>query len=181
MAVKNSIPGGRLHAGDVVATGAAVVATCGVAALACSFLTLTILLGALRGQRGVEETRRSVMLKEGIFVFAVISELVALVGATYVCANKSGYVTSDKLPQDLVNQFVALSGKSLAYKDQRPVVSYVIVGWICWISTVVSTILVSLAARHVLKHSSAQTGNDGDGNSGVGGAPRHGRKGSGSG
>ena len=35
---------------------------------------------------------------------------------------------------------------------QRPAKAYVIVGWLAFLSTLITTFLVSRAARHVLKH-----------------------------
>lgn len=43
-------------------------------------------------------------------------------------------------------------GESLAYSSQTPIKSYVIVGWIAFLSTAISLVLVSIAARKTLKY-----------------------------
>jgi hypothetical protein len=45
-----------------------------------------------------------------------------------------------------------------ADKDQRPILSFVIVGWIAFLSTLISLVLVSLAARKAKKHHATNGG-----------------------
>jgi len=146
--VKAQIPGGALHATDILGSNGAVLATCGFAALSCVALSSIALF---RLQR--VETRRTVLIKELLFGFSVISELTAILAFTVITCTHSAVVVSTLLPQNIVNEVVAESGTSVAYIDSIAK-STMIVAWICWFSTSVTFVLVSLAARHILKHGS---------------------------
>lgn len=122
------------------------------------------------------ETLRSVRIKEGLFVFVLCFFLGTLIPATvsfhsissqpaeclptdatparkkYYCATKSGVVSAPGIPSSLINQILKSMGESLAYSSQKPIKSYVIVGWIAFLSTAISLVLVSIAARKTLKY-----------------------------
>ena len=52
----------------------------------------------------------------------------------------------------MINQVLKAMGESLSYSSQKPIKSYVIVGWIAFLSTAISLVLVSIAARKTLKY-----------------------------
>jgi len=141
--IARQLPGGVLHANDVIGAGGALTAAAGFTSLACiGFIIMTFF------RLHKAETYRTVLLKEGIFAFAWVFLLAALIAQTVVYASKSATVTSSMIPQTLVDQIISVSGQSLAYKDIPAVRADTIVGWVAWASLTITLILVSLAARH---------------------------------
>lgn len=70
----------------------------------------------------------------------------------YYTATKSGVITAPGIPPAIIAGLVKASGKNLAYSKQVPIISYLVVGWLAFLSTLVSLILVSIAARKTLKY-----------------------------
>lgn len=145
--VKHQLPGAALHADPILAVGGALTAASGYASLACTIMALLMIFSPRH-----EETLTTVRIKEGVFAFAVIFEFGVLIACTVVTASQSATVTAPGIPPALIAAAVAASGQKLAYKDSTPPVAYTSVGWVCWLSTIISLILVSMAARHALKH-----------------------------
>ncbi|GAA5911906.1 hypothetical protein JCM5296_006641 [Sporobolomyces johnsonii] len=133
---------------DILGAGGAVTAAAGLSSLLC----LGMLAYTLLHPRRKEETLFSVRVKEALFGVVLVALFATLVPATVFAATRGGKVTAPGVPQAVVDGLVKDSGVKLAYNAQRPVVSYVIVGWLAFLSTLVSLVLVSLSARHVLKH-----------------------------
>jgi len=152
--VKTLVPGGKLHVGDILATGAGLTAASGLASLACSLLFLITLFRLHK-----RESKGSVILKEVIFGFCSIAFFITAIAATVVTATRSAVITSDAISAALLAELEKLSGQSLAYKDNTPAVSSAIVAWFAWLSSTISFILVSLAARKLLDHGQT-TGSD---------------------
>jgi len=146
--VKMTLPGGALHATDVVGVNGAVVASSGFAAILC-FVLLNIALFRLHRI----ETRRSIFIKEVLFGFATVFLLATVIAQTVVVVGRSAKVTSSSLPQAIVNELVAATGQSLRYRDSLAF-SAMIVAWLCFGSTCITFLLVSLAARHIVKYGS---------------------------
>ncbi|GAA5952345.1 hypothetical protein JCM21900_003787 [Sporobolomyces salmonicolor] len=138
----------KLDISDIVGAGGAVTAAAGLSSLLC----LGMLGYTLFHPRRKEETLFSVRVKEALFGVVLIVLFATLVPATVFAATRGGKVTAPGVPQAVVDGLVKASGMKLAYNTQRPVLSYVIVGWIAFLSTLISLVLVSLSARHVLKH-----------------------------
>ncbi|GAA5977134.1 hypothetical protein JCM5350_003230 [Sporobolomyces pararoseus] len=145
--VSHTLRGAKLHVSDIIGAGGAVVAASGVSALLC----LGLLAYTLFSPRRVE-TLTSIRVKEGLFAFVLIFLFATLVPSTVFAAQRSGKITAPGIPSSVIDRLVAASGLSLAYKDQRPILSFVIVGWIAFLSTLISLILVSLAARKSKNH-----------------------------
>ncbi|GAA6017234.1 hypothetical protein JCM11491_001862 [Sporobolomyces phaffii] len=145
--VSHTLKGAKLHLSDIIGAGGAVVAASAVSALICLGLLAYTLFTPRR-----TETLTSIRVKEGLFAFAAIFLFATLVPSTVFAAQRAGRITAPGVPASLINQLVAASGLSLAYKDQRPIKSFVIVGWIAFLSTLISLVLVSLAARQAKKH-----------------------------
>ncbi|GAA5832614.1 hypothetical protein JCM3766R1_004265 [Sporobolomyces carnicolor] len=148
--VAHTLKGAKLHVSDIIGAGGAVVAASGVSALLC----LGLMAYTLFSPRRVE-TLTSIRVKEGLFAFVLIFLFATLVPSTVFAAQRSGHITAPGIPAAVINRLVAASGLSLAYKDQRPILSFVIVGWIAFLSTLISLILVSLAARKAKNHHAA--------------------------
>ncbi|KAL8292216.1 hypothetical protein RQP46_001682 [Phenoliferia psychrophenolica] len=142
--VKKTIPGATLDITDALGVGGAVT---GVASLLC---LLMMILGQFWAHR--PETITTVRMKEGAFGFAVVFWLATLIPATYIMATKSGVVSKAGVPAAVIANIVKLSGQNLAYKSITPIKSYVIVGWIAFLSTCVNLVLVSLTARYIHKN-----------------------------
>merc|ERR1712072_1684482 len=53
---------------------------------------------------------------------------------------------------------VKSTGEGLRYRKQTPIIAYLIVGWIAWLSTIITGILVSIAARKTHKYGVDQSG-----------------------
>lgn len=155
--VSHTLPGASLDVDDAISVGAAVSAASATAALLC-----LAMLGLTLFRPRQVETLKTVRIKEGIFGFILIFFLATLIPATYYTANKSGVIRAPGIPATVIQGLVRASGQNLAYSAQKPILSYVIVGWIAWLSTLVSLILVSIAARKTLKH-----GPDGNGTAGA--------------
>ncbi|BGP48914.1 hypothetical protein JCM10450v2_004793 [Rhodotorula kratochvilovae] len=151
--VKHTLPGATLNLNDALAVGKAVTAAAAVSAVVC----LGMLFWTLFRPRQTE-TLTSIRIKEGGFVLILIFFFGALVPATYYTANRAGVVQAPGIPQSIINQLVAASGEDLRYRKQKTILSYLIVGWIAFLFTAISLILVSIAARKTLKH-----GPDGNG------------------
>lgn len=151
--VGRTLPGAELHIMDIRSAGAAVAAASATSALLC----LVLLVFQIVTPRRVE-TLTSIRVKEGLFAFCLIFLFAALVPATLFCAQRSGSITAPGIPQSIINQLVRASGLSLAYKENKPVLSFVVVGWIALLSTLISLILVSLAARKAKKHHAVNGG-----------------------
>lgn len=98
------------------------------------------------------ETLKTVRIKEGLFAFASIFLFASLVPATVIIARRSGVITAPGIPAATIAGLVKASGKNLKYNAQTPAKAYIVVGWLDLLSTLVTTFLVSRAARHVLKH-----------------------------
>ncbi|KAM0749190.1 hypothetical protein T439DRAFT_326931 [Meredithblackwellia eburnea MCA 4105] len=129
----------------------------GVASLLCLFLNAMLLF-----RPHTKETIHTVRMKEGAFVFAIIFWIATLIPATYIMATKSGVVTKPGVPAAVIAQIVQLSGQKLAYKDQVAIKSYVAVGWVALVSTIINLILVSIAARHAFANGNKTDGEQGD-------------------
>ncbi|GAA5934730.1 uncharacterized protein JCM15063_003053 [Sporobolomyces koalae] len=145
--VAHTLAGAKLHVSDIVGAGGAVVAAAGVSAILCIGLFIATLLSPRR-----IETLSSIRVKEGLFAFVLVFLFATLVPSTVFAAQRSGHITAPGIPKAIIERLVAASGLSLAYKDQRPVLAFVIVGWIAFLSTAISLVLVSLAARKAKKH-----------------------------
>ncbi|GAA5873384.1 hypothetical protein JCM3774_000768 [Rhodotorula dairenensis] len=144
---KHTLPGASLDLNDAFAVGGAVTAAAAVSTLLCLGMLIWTLVKPQRA-----ETLRSVRIKEGLFVFVLCFFLGTLIPATYYCATKSGVVSAPGIPSSLINQVLKSMGESLAYSAQTPIKSYVIVGWIAFLSTAISLALVSIAARKTFKY-----------------------------
>ncbi|GAA5987777.1 hypothetical protein JCM10908_007210 [Rhodotorula pacifica] len=144
---KHTLPGASLDLSDAFAVGGAVTAAAAVSTLLCLGMLIWTVIKPARA-----ETLRSVRIKEGLFVFVLCFFLGTLIPATYYCATKSGVVTAPGIPSSLISRILKSMGESLAYSAQTPIKSYVIVGWIAFLSTFISLVLVSVAARKTLKY-----------------------------
>ncbi|ORY87411.1 hypothetical protein BCR35DRAFT_302164 [Leucosporidium creatinivorum] len=136
-----------LNITDVIGSGGALVAASGTAGLLCFAMVLFIML-----RPRAPETLKSCRIKEALFGFSLVFLFATLVPATYIMANKGGVITKEGVPAAAILQLLSLQNIHLDYKYQTPVKAYCIVGWFCWLSTLISFILVSMEARHVLKH-----------------------------
>ncbi|GAA5826511.1 hypothetical protein JCM11251_002404 [Rhodosporidiobolus azoricus] len=143
----------ELHISDAIAVGSAVTAAAGCSALLC----LALLFFAVFKPRH-KETLKTARIKEGIFAFIIIFFIATLIPATYYTANRSGVITSDTLPPVVINALVAASGQNLAYSKNTPILSYLIVGWIAFLSTVITFILCTIAARKTIKYGPSPEG-----------------------
>ncbi|GAA5896307.1 hypothetical protein JCM6882_000978 [Rhodosporidiobolus microsporus] len=137
----------ELHVTDAIAVGGAVTA-----ASACSaFLCLALLFFTIFRPHQ-KETLKTARIKEGIFAFILIFFIATLIPATYYTATRGGVITSDTLPQVVIDALVRASGHNPAYNKNTPIISYLIVGWIAFLSTAISLVLVSIAARKTIKY-----------------------------
>ncbi|GAA5987639.1 hypothetical protein JCM10908_007147 [Rhodotorula pacifica] len=144
---KRILPSSHLNLNDAFAVGGAVTAAAGVASLLCLSMTIwTIILPRK------SETLRSVRIKEAMFAFAIGFFIATLIPATYVTATKSGQLTAPGLSPAVIQTLLKATGEKLAYKDQKPIIAYVVVGWIALLSLIVSLIFASMAARKTLKY-----------------------------
>ncbi|GAA6003013.1 hypothetical protein JCM10207_001945 [Rhodosporidiobolus poonsookiae] len=151
--VKTVLPGASLNVTDAIAVGGAVSAASAVSALLCF-----ILLGLTILRPRQAETIKTVRIKEGIFAFILIFFIATLIPATYYTANKSGVISSSTIPDSILQGLIRASGRNLAYSGQTPIISYLVVGWIAFLSTAISLVLVSIAARKTLKYGPDGTG-----------------------
>ncbi|GAA6060035.1 hypothetical protein JCM10212_001032 [Sporobolomyces blumeae] len=145
--VKKTLPIATLHINDIIGAGGAVVAASAASALLC----LGLLAWSIFAHRKAE-TLASIRVKEGLYALVLIFLFATLVPATVFAAQRSGKITAPGIPASVINQLVAASGFDLAYKKQTPILSFVIVGWIAFLSTLISLVLVSIAARKAVKH-----------------------------
>ncbi|GAA6044543.1 hypothetical protein JCM8097_000488 [Rhodosporidiobolus ruineniae] len=150
---KRTLAGASLDVSDALAVGGAVTAAAAVSALTCVVLLVWTILRPRQS-----ETLKSVRIKEGVFVFNLIFLLATLIASSYYTATKRGVISAPGFPQSLIDSLVAASGKDLRYSHSTPIVSYLVVGWIAWLSTLISLILVSIAARKTLKYGPDGTG-----------------------
>ncbi|BGP30164.1 hypothetical protein JCM10296v2_001916 [Rhodotorula toruloides] len=130
--VKHTLPSASLDVSDALAVGAAVTAAAALSTLLC----LGLLFFTVFKPRQAE-TLTSVRIKEGCFA------IIYLVNYT---ATRSGIIHAPGI------------GQNSSYNHQRPILSYLIVGWIAFLSTVISLILVSIAAKKTLKYGPDGTG-----------------------
>ncbi|BGP16950.1 hypothetical protein JCM10213_007395 [Rhodosporidiobolus nylandii] len=144
---KKALPGASLDVSDAIAVGGAVSAAAATASLLCLVL---LFFTVLRPRQA--ETLKSVRMKEGAFAFILIFFLATLIPASYYTATKSGVISSPTIPDAILQGLVRASGRNLRYNHQTPIISYLVVGWIAFLSTLISLILVSIAARKTLKH-----------------------------
>lgn len=151
--VKHTLPTASLDVSDALAVGGAVTAAAALSTLLC----LGLLFFTVFKPRQAE-TLTSVRIKEGCFAIIILLWIGTLIPATYYTATRSGIIRAPGIPQSLIDQLVKASGQNLSYNHQRPILSYLIVGWIAFLSTIISLILVSIAARKTLKYGPDGTG-----------------------
>ncbi|GAA5952861.1 hypothetical protein JCM3765_002989 [Sporobolomyces pararoseus] len=144
---RKMIPGGELHINDIIGAGASVTAGTGLCGLLCFGLGLYTIFGKRR-----VETLRTIRIKEALFGICLIVLIATLIPATLFAARRSGVITAPGIPPALILQLVKAAGQKLAYKDQTPILAFVITGWCTLASTLVCLILVSLAARKEKHH-----------------------------
>ncbi|GAA5844425.1 hypothetical protein JCM9279_006297 [Rhodotorula babjevae] len=144
---RKTLPGASLNLDDALAVGKATTAAAAVSAVVC----LVMLFFTVFRPRQAE-TLTSIRLKEGGFVLILLFFLGALIPATYYTATRSGVINAPGIPRTLIDQLVKASGQDLRYRKQKTILSYVIVGWIAFLFTAISLVLVSVAARKTLKH-----------------------------
>lgn len=61
-------------------------------------------------------------------------------------------MTAPGLSPAVIQTLLKATGEKLAYKDQTPIIAYVVVGWIALVSLIISLVFVSIAARKTLKY-----------------------------
>ncbi|GAA5923898.1 hypothetical protein JCM3775_005542 [Rhodotorula graminis] len=144
---RKTLPGASLNLDDALAVGKATTAAAAVSAVVC----LVMLFFTVFRPRQAE-TLTSIRLKEGGFALILVFFLGALIPATYYTATRSGIINAPGIPRTLIDQLVKASGQDLRYRKQKTILSYVIVGWIAFLFTAISLVLVSIAARKTLKH-----------------------------
>ncbi|SGY13774.1 BQ5605_C010g05972 [Microbotryum silenes-dioicae] len=143
--VHEKLNGATLHIKDAFAAGGSVAA--GLASLLCTFVLAMALF-----RRNKPETLSSVRLKEVLFGFSCLCWIGTLIPATYIWQTKSGVITKTGVPAAVLAQIVALGKIDLRYKSNKPLKAQVIVGWIAFGATLITTALVLAEARYVLKH-----------------------------
>lgn len=116
------------------------------AGASCGILFLVLML-----HPGHHETLGRVIAKESIFVFFSSFFLVASILMTIVVARGAAILYTPGFTPLERQELIEKLGGSLAYKDSIPAITFVVLGWVCWLSLVLSGILVSLAGRHVLR------------------------------
>ena len=67
-------------------------------------------------------------------------------------------MTAPGLSPAVIQTLLKATGEKLAYKDQTPIIAYVVVGWIALVSLIISLVFVSIAARKTLKYGEDGTG-----------------------
>ncbi|GAA5830938.1 hypothetical protein JCM5353_004446 [Sporobolomyces roseus] len=144
---RKMIPGGELHITDIIAAGASVTSATGLCGLLCFGLGLYTIFGKRR-----IETLHTIRVKEGLFAACLIFLIATLIPATLFAATRSGVITAPGIPNAVILQLVKAAGQKLAYKDQTPVLAFVITGWCTLATTLLSLILVSQAARKEKHH-----------------------------
>ncbi|SCV69830.1 BQ2448_1224 [Microbotryum intermedium] len=145
--VRHKLNGATLHIQDAFAAGGSVAAASGLASLLCSFV-----LGMALFRRNQPETLSSVRLKEVVFGFSCLTWIGTLIPATYIWQTKAGFITKTGVPAAVISQIIALGKIDLRYKVNKPLKAQIIVGWIAFGSTLITTALVIAEARYVLKH-----------------------------
>jgi len=149
--VRAMVPGGQLHATDVVTVTAIMTTAGGLCGLYC-FALFNIVLYKLQKV----ETRRSILIKESLYAFFTLFFLGASIAATVIIVPRSAKITSTLIPEAVLKPLVAASGQSLAYRDAL-VFPAMIVSWICFGANCVAFALTSMAARHIHKYGSEPT------------------------
>ncbi|GAA94819.1 uncharacterized protein L969DRAFT_97218 [Mixia osmundae IAM 14324] len=150
------IPEGVLHAQEILNTNGSLTAASGFASLLC---TVYVLMTILRIHP--IETKRSIMIKEFLFGLATLFLLGANIAMTVVTSTKSATITTPLASPAVVARLVAASGQNLAYISNWPPRVAMIVGWVNFACMSLSWLLVSLAARHMLRsgHNEVAVGN----------------------
>ncbi|KAG0653435.1 hypothetical protein C6P46_002777 [Rhodotorula mucilaginosa] len=150
---KRILPSSNLDLSDAFAVGGSVTAAAGVASILCLCMTIWTIIFPRKS-----ETLRSVRIKEAMFAFAIGFFIATLIPATYITATKSGQLTAPGLSPAVIQTLLKATGEKLAYKDQTPIIAYVVVGWIALVSLIISLVFVSIAARKTLKYGEDGTG-----------------------
>ncbi|SCZ89641.1 BZ3500_MvSof-1268-A1-R1_Chr9g10513 [Microbotryum saponariae] len=145
--VREKLNGATLHIQNAFAAGGSVAAASGLASLLCTFVLAMALF-----RRNKPETLSSVRLKEVLFGFSCLCWIGTLIPATYIWQTKAGVITKTGVPAAVLAQIVALGKIDLRYKTNKPLKSQIIVGWIAFGATLITTALVLAEARYVLKH-----------------------------
>ncbi|GAA5854074.1 hypothetical protein JCM8547_008215 [Rhodosporidiobolus lusitaniae] len=158
---KHTLPGASLDVSDALAVGGAVTGASGIAALLCLFL---LFMTVFRPNKA--ETLKGIRFKEGIYGVVLLLWIGTLIPATYYTATKSGVINAPGVPDSIIQALVKAAGKDLRYNKQVPIMSYLIVGWIAFLSTLITFILTIIAARKTLKYGA-------DGNNGAAGPMAH--------
>merc|ERR1719487_232998 len=133
------LPGASLDLTDAFAVGGTVTAAAGLSAILCNILLLYTVFHPRK-----PETLKSIRVKEALFGTIAFLLLGALIPATVTTATKSGVISAPGLPQSVIDTLVKSTGEDLRYRKQTPIIAYLIVGWIAWLSTIITGILVSI-------------------------------------
>ncbi|GAA5844427.1 hypothetical protein JCM9279_006298 [Rhodotorula babjevae] len=147
------LPGAKLDLMDAFAVGGTVTAAAGLSSILCGILLLYTVFHPRK-----PETLKTIRVKEALFGTVAFLLLAALIPATVITATRSGVITAPGIPPAIIATLVASTGEDLRYRKQTPIVSYLIVGWIAWLSTIITGILVSIAARKTHKYGVDQSG-----------------------
>ncbi|KAI5450253.1 hypothetical protein NCC49_003270 [Naganishia albida] len=146
-----TIPGAKLHVGNVIAVTSLMTAAAGVSSLYTAFLGTAILMKWHK-----IETRKTIRLREMLMAAMAIFLLVCAIIASVIIVPRSAGASSPRLPESVVIQLIKASGKSVRYRDSLAFDALIVV-WICFGTTLLSFFLAALTSRHIGKYGPEDT------------------------
>ncbi|GHJ88773.1 hypothetical protein NliqN6_5175 [Naganishia liquefaciens] len=146
-----TIPGAKLHVGNVIAATALMTASAGIASIYTAVLGAAITLKWYK-----METRRTIRIREALMVAMATLLLVSAIIATVIIVPRSAGASSPTLPEQVILRLIIASGKSIKYRDSLAFDSLIVV-WICFGTTLLSFFLAALTSRHIGKYGPEDT------------------------
>ncbi|KAL8284269.1 hypothetical protein RQP46_005018 [Phenoliferia psychrophenolica] len=122
-------------------------------ALAGTFTGLLFMAMLFRPGHG--ESRRTVLIKEGLAgVFTLLFLVAALLSTVVIATGHYGLDTTGLSPATRAAIISSIGG--LDYRSSKPTIAYTVGDWICCVMMGLCTFVMSRAARHVLAEGPAQ-------------------------
>jgi len=138
--VAELLPGGTLEAKSLVTVGAVLIITC----IQICVLTLLNSICILKDKvpKAIRGWCRTGFITKSMALTLVQLTAINIAQTTYTAA-RSARVSSSTIPDDIVQQLVAASGRSLLFRDIVVVVDYTILSWIIWLLLLIAIFMES--------------------------------------